>query len=100
MLRILPTLLIGWLAAFGQEGLPDPVFRNVPFDEWLKGGEDARIRFTMRVLPPRLSSHQRMAVAIAVEVDGSEFTKRPKSGQIVVFLEIRDHDGKVYRTHR
>jgi len=39
-------------------------------------------------------------VSVGVEVDGSEFVKRPKSGQIVVFLEIRDHDGRVYRTHR
>ena len=41
-----------------------------------------------------------MAVMVGVEVDGSEFVKRPKSGQVVVFLEIRDHDGRVYRTHR
>jgi hypothetical protein len=100
MLRIFSLLPIGWLAAFGQEGWPDPVFQKVPFDEWLKGGQDARIRFTMRVMPARLSAHQRMAVMVGVEVDGSEFVKRPKSGQIVVFLEIRDHDGRVFRTHK
>jgi hypothetical protein len=100
MLRIFPLLLIGCLEAFVQEGVPDPVFQKVPFDEWLKGGEDARIRFTMKVMPARLSVHQRMAVMVGVEVDGSEFVKRPKSGQVVVFLEIRDRDGRVYRTHR
>jgi hypothetical protein len=100
MLRILPIVLIGCLEAFVQEGLPDPVFRKVPFDEWSKGGEDARIRFTLRTMPARLSAFQRMVVMVGVEVDGSEFAKRPKSGQIVVFLEIRDRDGRVYQTHR
>jgi hypothetical protein len=97
MLRIFALLPIFALAVSGQD---DPVFKKVPFDDWLKGGEDARIRFTLRALPARLSAHQRMAVLLRVEVDGGEFVKRPKSGQVVVFLEIRDRDGRVYRTHR
>jgi hypothetical protein len=100
MLPLFALLSILTLAAFGQEGVPDPVFAKVPFDEWLKGRDDAHIRFTLRVLPPRLSVHQRMAVMVAVEVDGGEFVKRPKSGQVVVFLEIRDRDGHRYRTHK
>jgi hypothetical protein len=100
MLRFFSLLLIGWPAVFGQGGRPDPVFQKVPFDEWLKGGEDAHIRFTLRVTPARLSAHQRMAVMVGVEVDGGEFVKRPKSGQIVVFLQIRDRDSHVYRTHQ
>ncbi len=99
-LRIFALLPIFALAVPGQEGLPDPVFQKVPFDEWLRGGEDARVRFTLRAMPARLSAHQRMAAMLAVEVDGSEFVKRPASGQIVVFLEIRDHYNRVYRTHR
>ena len=97
MLRIFPLLPIFALAISGQD---DPVFKKVPFEDWLKGGEDARIRFTLRAMPARLSVHQRMAVMIGVEVEGGEFVKRPKSGQVVVFLEIRDHEGRVYRTHR
>ena len=100
MLRIFSLFLIGCLAAFGQAGWPDPVFQKVPFDEWLKGGQDAHIQFTMRMTPARLSAHQRMAVTVGVGVDGGEFVKRPKSGQIVVFLEIRDGDNRVYRMHK
>jgi len=100
MWRIFCLLLIGGPAAFGQGGLPDAVFQKIPFDEWLKGGEQNPIRCSMRILPARLSAHQRLTVMVGVEVDGGEFVKRPKSGQIVVFLEIRDRDGRVYRTHR
>jgi hypothetical protein len=87
MPRIFPLLPLLALAALGQEGLR-------------KAGDEARIRFTMRAMPPRLTVHQRMAVMLGVEVDGSEFVKRAKSGQIVVFLEVRDGDNRVYRTHR
>lgn len=97
MLRIFALLPIFALAASAQD---DPVFKRIPFDEWLKGGDDAHIRFALRTMPARLSVHQRMAVTIGVEIDGSEFLKRPKSRQVVVFLEIRDRDGRVYRTHR
>lgn len=100
MLRIFLLLPIFALAISGQEGLPDPVFRKIPFDEWLKGSQDAHLRFTLRAMPARLSVHQRMVVMLAVQVDGSEFVKRPASGQIVVFLEIRDRENRVYRTHR
>lgn len=100
MLRIFLLLPTFALAVSGQEGLPDPVFRKIPFDEWLKGSQDAHLRFTLRAMPARLSIHQRMTVMLAIHVDGSEFVKRPASGQIVVFLEIRDHDNRVYETHR
>ncbi len=44
--------------------------------------------------------HQRLSVILAVRVDGSEFVKRSGPGQMVVFLEIRDHEDRVFRTHR
>ena len=97
MFRIFALLPIFALALFGQD---DPVFKKIPFDQWLKGSDEAHIRFTLRAMPARLSVHQRMVATVGVEVEGSEFVKRPKSGQVVVFLEIRDHDSRVYRTHR
>jgi hypothetical protein len=97
MLRIFALLPIFALAVSGQD---DPDFKKLPFDDWLKSSADAHIRFTLRTMPARLSVQQRMAVRVGVEVDGSEFVKRAKSGQVVVFLEIRDHDGSIHRTHR
>ncbi len=86
------------VAAWGQ-GHPDPVFDKVPFDEWLKGGGEAQIRWTVRAIPPRLTAHQRLAAAISVEIDGGEFVKR-KPAKLMVFLELRDKANRVYQTHR
>jgi hypothetical protein len=95
MLRILQFCVLA--TALGQQGSPDPVFEKVPFDEWLKGGTEARIRWSMRISPARLTVYQRLAVNVSVEVDGAEFLKR---SHLVVFLEIRDRDGNRYRNHR
>lgn len=92
--------LVCALAAFGQKGLPDPVFDRIPFEQWLKGGEDTRIRWSAEVLPSRLSVNQRLSAVLTVRVEGSEFVKRSGPGQMVVFMEIRDHDDHVFRTHR
>jgi len=88
------------MAAFGQKGVPDPVFDRIPFEQWLRGGEDTRIRWSAEVLPAHLGVHQRLSVVLSVRVDGSEFVKRSGPGQLVVFMEIRDHDDHAFRTHR
>jgi hypothetical protein len=95
MLRILQFCVLA--TALGQQGSPDPVFEKVPFDEWLKGGTEARVRWSMHVSQARLTVYQRLAVNVSVEVDGAEFLKR---SHLVVFLEIRDRGGNRYRNHR
>ena len=100
MLRNFYLCLMCAVGAFGQKGLPDPVFDRIPFEQWLKGGEDAHIRWSTDILPARLGVHQRLSVVLSVRVDGSEFVKRSGPGQMVVFMEIRDRDDRVFRTHR
>lgn len=97
MLRIF-YLLAAALAAQGQNGHPDPVFDKIPFEEWLKGGGEGRIKWNLHANPPRLTVHQRLATVISVQIDGSEFVKR-KPAKLVVFLEVRDAANRVYRTH-
>jgi hypothetical protein len=92
-------LMIG-SAAFGQQGLQDPVFDRIPFEQWLKGDGDAHMRWSVEVSPSRLSVYQRLSVVLAVRVDGAEFVKRNGPGQMVVFMEIRDRDDRAFRTHR
>lgn len=99
MLRIWQFGVLGAMA-FGQQGLPDPAFGKVPFEQWLKGGGETRIRWSLRIVPSVLTVHQRLATVVSVEVQGAEFVRRSKPGQVVVFLEIRDRDNRVYRTHR
>lgn len=88
------------VAAWAQKGQPDPVFEHIPFDQWLQDGGDAHIKWSAEVLPSRLSVHQRLGVVLAVRIDGSEFVKRTGLGQVVVFLEVRDREDRVFRTHR
>jgi hypothetical protein len=99
---ILYLFLAGTLAWAGQEGLADRAFDTVPFAEWQKDGSagEARIGWTLQVVPARLTVHQRLATVVLIDMEGSEFKKRSKPGQLVVFLEFRDRDGRAYRTHR
>jgi hypothetical protein len=54
----------------------------------------------MRIIPAHLSVHQRLMAIVSVDIDGAEFVKRNKPGQVVVFLEIRDRDNRAYRNYR
>jgi hypothetical protein len=87
------------VAAWAQQGLPDPVFNLIPFEQWLKGGGDAHIRWSTQMFPIRLGVHQRLRVGLSVRIDGEEFVKRSGPEQMVVFIEIRDREDRVFRTH-
>jgi hypothetical protein len=91
---------IGAAGAFGQPGLQDPVFDRIPFEQWLKGNGETHMRWSAEVSPSRLTVYQRQAVVVLIRVDGAEFVKRSGPGQMVVFMEIRDLDDHVFRTHR
>jgi hypothetical protein len=99
-LRILCLSLFIAAISSGQQGLPDPAFNKIPFEEWLKGGGETRIRWSVRVTPVHLTVHERLMTAISVRVEGAEFVKRTKPGQLVFFMEIRDRDNHTYQMHR
>jgi hypothetical protein len=86
--------------ALGQPGRPDPAFDKVPFDEWLEGGHDARIRWSLLVPPTHLSEYLRQETSVSAIVDGDEFVKRPEPGRMVLFVEIRNRDNRTYRSHQ
>lgn len=85
------------LAAFSQSALP-PSLRHVPFDDWVKNGDNAEIKWTLAMSPVSLSVYQKQSTSIRMTVDGIELAKRPRRGQIAVFLEILDADNHRYRT--
>jgi len=58
------------------------------------------MRWSADVTPSRLTLYQRLSVVLFVRVDGAEFVKRSGPGEMVVFIEIRDRDDRVFRTHR
>jgi hypothetical protein len=91
--------LLGAMAE-GQSSRPDSAFDTIQFGEWLNHADDAHIDWSMRVWPPYLSENQRLETSITALVDIREFVKRPEPGQMVLFIEIRDRDNQVYRSHR
>ena len=101
MLAIFSLFLLSAMAMRGQDGALDRAFAKIPLEQWLKDkGAEARIGWSMRIFPARLTAHQRLAAVVSVDIDGVEFLKRNKPGQVVVFLEIRDGDNRAYRNYR
>ena len=91
MVRTLHLFLLATMAtALGQPERPDPAFEKIPFEEWLKGGGQARIQWYLGVRPPSLSEWQRLEMYIRVDVAERELVKRPERGQMVAYLDIRD----------
>jgi|SRR5665213_613327 len=82
------------------QGLPDPVFSTVPFERWLTETNQTHFRWTVRVPEPGLSSHQRLAARVEVEVDGAELAVRRGRGDFRVFVQIDDKAGLAFQTHR
>jgi len=84
------------IAALGQT---DRAFDNIPFDQWLKGGHDAKIDWSLSVDPPVLTELQRLRISVVATVEGSTVAKWQDPGQMVFFLEVRDRQNRIYRTH-
>jgi len=83
-----------------QPGLTDPVFSQVPFDQWLSGSDQSRMRWDTRVSEPALSSHQRLVTRVDVEVDGAELVRRRGKGQFLVLVQVNDEKGRAWQTHQ
>jgi hypothetical protein len=86
------------VAALAQ-GATDPVFAAVPFNRWITEGEQARFRWTTRVAPPELSSHQRLLARAQIQVDGNELVSRRGHGQLVMLIQFRDSAERTYQAH-
>jgi hypothetical protein len=106
MLRVYCCCLLAPLA-LAQSGRTDPAFDKIPFDEWLTHADNAHMRWWLRTSPAhlpldqsvRLSEYQRLGTSITATVEGSEYVKRSRPGQMVLFIEIRDGDNRTYRGH-
>ena len=70
--------------------------QDVPFQDWLKGKDDTRIRWQLHVPPAQLSERQRLETFVGAFVDGDEFVKR---GPLLVFLQILDRENRPYRIY-
>ena len=93
-------LLVGSTSAIGaQSGSPDPGFAAIPFERWIDEGNPAHIHWTARVLPVRLSNHQRLEAVVELAVDGNEVARRRGKGYLVILVQFKDSENHVYQTH-
>jgi hypothetical protein len=88
------------IAQAQQEGLADPVFSQIPLDQWLSQGDQSHMRWTVRVSDPELSTHQRFITDVNIEVDGAELAKRRGKGQFLVLVQATDEKGHVWQNHQ
>lgn len=95
---MLSTLASGF-TLLAQEGSTDPEFRKVPFESWLSGGSQARIKWTARVAKPQLSEHQRLLTEVDAVIDGAELAKRSGPGEFLFLIQITASDGKRFQNH-
>ncbi|HTD43098.1 MAG TPA: hypothetical protein VK687_02915 [Bryobacteraceae bacterium] len=87
-------------AGLAQDGSRDPAFAKVPFDQWLAGSEQPRVRWNTRVLPVELSNFQRLRARVEIQVDGEEVAKRRGRGFLVMLVQFNDSESRVYQTHK
>jgi hypothetical protein len=99
-LTIALSLISGAESILAQSGSLDPAFKNIPFDTWIDQGDQAHIRWTARVLPVELSTHQRLQAKLDIQVDGNELARRRGKGYMVVLVQFSDSENHVYQTHQ
>jgi len=80
-------------------GSPDPIFAAVPFDKWLAEGDQAPIRWVLRLSTNELSNHQRIKARVDIQVDGNELLKRRGKGTLVTLVQFTDNAGAIYQSH-
>ncbi len=82
-----------------QQGILDPAFEKIPFDQWQRGGEQAHLHWSAVVTRPYLSHQQRLLATVQVTVDGADIAARRGKGELVLFIQIKDATGRKYQSH-
>ena len=77
----------------------DPAFAQLPFEQWLAGGQQARIEWRLSVSRARLSAHQRLRADVEIRLDGAELARRRGEGQLLILLQLADQQGHRYQNH-
>jgi hypothetical protein len=86
--------------AGNQDGSPDSIFSTIPFEQWLNENNQARIRWTLHLSDPELSSHQRLIVNLDAQVDGAELARRRGEGQLMILVQLSDNKSRTWQNHQ
>jgi hypothetical protein len=102
---VVRSFLLLWLCGSllaqtsGQRGSLDPAFERIPFDQWLSERASGPFRWVVAPTRAELTFHQRLMTQVEVKVDGRSLESRRGDGELVVFVQITDHDGTRYQDH-
>lgn len=77
----------------------DAAFAGLGFEQWLAGGQQARLDWGLSVSRPTLSVHQRLRADINIHLDGAELARRRGQGRLLTLVQITDHQGHRYQNH-
>jgi hypothetical protein len=77
----------------------DPTFAKLPFNQWLSQGKLSQIHWSVDILPPELSTHQRLILRVAIRLDGRELERRRGAGDFMALLQFEDSDGRIWQNH-
>jgi hypothetical protein len=102
MARTLAILLwaVAITTASAQTGMRDRYFVRYPFDTWKTEKAPPRIKWSENILRTGLSVHQRLTFKIDIGFERREIEKRRGRGELVVFLEMVDAQGRQWRLHK
>ena len=73
------------------------LFTATPFDQWQAEAPRQQIPWKVRLLPVRLSMHQRLEAAIEVQIPEAELAKRRSDGPLILLVQLTDPAGRRYR---
>ena len=86
------------LHAATPAGVRDPLFDRLQFDKWSAKAE-SRIKWSVELPAPELSTHQRLMLRVVTKIDGRELDKRRGQGAFFALLQITDPSGTVWQNH-
>jgi hypothetical protein len=92
--------MLSLFAQTGPPGTQDPLFSTIPFHQWLSRTGETQMHWSVRISQPTLSSHQRLAVNIEVQVDGAELARRRGEGQFMVLVQLEDEQNHTWQNHQ
>jgi hypothetical protein len=81
---------------FAQAQVKDPVFAQVPFDQWVSQGNHTDLPWKVKIQGPELSNEQRLMVTARVTIDGKNLVNHAPSGELLMLIQIDDEHGHLY----
>lgn len=95
LLLFLGAALVAGLS--GQTGSLDPAFEKIPFDQWLREGNQGPFHWTAGVSHAELSFHQRLMARVEIKLDGRDLDTRRGEGKLAFLVQVTGRDGTRYQ---